>query len=274
MLVACAHGTGDPAGRRAIEHLVHQVRLNRPGLDVVPTYVDVQEPRLAAAVTRLAARGRGGVVVPLLLSGGYHVRSDVAGAVAASGTGIGHPAAPPERAQGAGAPGRWVAAPPLGPDGALADVLVQRLAACGCRPDDVVLLAAAGSRDARATGDVERAAALLAARIGRPVRTAYLAAGVPSVTDAMAEAVADARAQGGAVAVATYLMAPGRFADRLGQLARAAGVTRVGEPLAGHPNLARLVLTRYDTAAQDPAVQDTAAGPTAPGNLEGGPGLW
>src|SRR3954467_12889517 len=96
VLVACAHGTRNPTGRRLIGELALAARALRPGLRTTAAFVDVQPPRGADVVQELAAAGTRAVVVPLLLSGGYHVHVDIAGAVAA------HPSA--------------VAAAPLGPD--------------------------------------------------------------------------------------------------------------------------------------------------------------
>ena len=97
-------------------------------------------------------------------------------------------------------------------------------------------------RGRQALADVERTASTLAATTGLPVRTGYLSAAAPTV----AEAVAAARATGvRPVAVASYLLAPGFFADRLGQV----GADLVTAPLLPHPALADLVLRRYDEAA-------------------------
>lgn len=220
VLVACGHGTRDPGGRRALAQLRLAVADLLPGLEVVTASVDVQKPALADVVPRLSATGRRCVVVPLLLSAGYHVHVDVAEAVAASR-------------------GAAVAAAPLGPDPALADVLTDRLAEAAVAADALVVLAAAGSSDSRALADVEAVATDLAGRRGSPVIPAYLSAASPGV----AEAVADLRARHPSrkVAVATYLLAPGVFTRRLA----AVGADVVTAPLAPHPLLAELVLRRY-----------------------------
>lgn len=226
VLVACAHGTRSATGRRLVGGLMAQVRAARPGLTVRAAFVDVQQPGLDRVLGRLEAPG---VVVPLLLSAGFHVHVDVRRAVEASAG----------RARAAGA---------LGPDAALVAVLAERLAeqwgGAGDRtaaPDHVVL-AAAGSSDARAVADVERTAAALAEVIGVPVSTGYLSAASPTP----AEAVTAARAAGaGTVAVASYLLAPGFFSARLAE----AGADLVTDPLLPHPALADLVLRRYDEAA-------------------------
>lgn len=261
VLLACSHGTASPDGRRAIADLRAGIAELRPGLEVVPAYVDVERPHVAEVVADLVARGRRCVVVPLLLSAGHHVRVDIARAVAQAG-------------------GHAVAARALGPDPALVDVLVERLAEAGAGsgdtlvgpgdalvgPGDAVLLAAAGSSDERATQDVRQVAARLGERLRHPVTACLLASAepvmdvpVPDVpvldVPVLDEAVAAARdgAQGGygRVVVVTYLMGPGRLADGIAERARHAGAGAVTRPLAGHPALARLALARYDEAVTE-----------------------
>ena len=221
VLIACGHGTRGPAGRRALARLRLDVAALGPGLPIAAASVDVQKPALPDAVRRLTGAGRRVVVVPLLLAAGYHVRVDVTRAVA-------------------GGAGRAVAAGALGPDPVLVDVLAGRLAEAGLAPGDAVVLGAAGSTDPAAVADVEQVTADLATRLGRPVTTGYLAAAAPSVEDA----VLAARDGGRPVALATFLLSPGFFADRMART----GADRVGAPMAPHPDLARLVLRRYDDA--------------------------
>jgi len=222
VLVACSHGTRDPAGQGDLERLRSSVLALRPGLEVLPAYVDVQPPAVGDVVSGLAADGRPAVVVPLLLSTGYHVRVDIATAVSS-------------------AAGRAVAAAPLGPDGVLARVLAERLAEVGTGPDDAVVLAAAGSGDSRATSDVEEVARGLEQLLGTPVTPGYLSAAGPAV----GEAVAEARRRGRRVSVASYLLARGQLYSRLLEL----DADRVAAPLLPHPSVAELVLRRYDAAA-------------------------
>ena len=87
-------------------------------------------------------------------------------------------------------------------------------------------------RDARAQ------AALLAAHVGAPVRAAFASAGQPAVDEAVAALTARA---GGPVAVASYLLAPGVFHDRL----RASGAAWVSAPLGDHPAVAGLIVERF-----------------------------
>jgi sirohydrochlorin ferrochelatase len=220
VLIACSHGTRDPAGRRAFDHLRSAVAAGRPGLGVVGAYVDVQQPELSEVLSGGAAA----VVVPVLLSSGYHVHVDVAAAIAAAGPQV-----------------RMAAA--LGPDPALVDVLVERLEAAEVSRDHAVVLAAAGSSDRRAVADVEHTASDLAARLGRPVVPAYASAAEPRVDEALARL----RSNGRRVAVASYLLAPGFFYDQL----RDAGADVITPPLLPHPAIAALVLRRYDEAIRE-----------------------
>jgi len=218
-LVAVAHGSRNPVAQQTTRALARQVTRLAPHLDVRVTFLQHGEMSLAAG---LAAAGPGSVVVPLLLSAGYHVTADITAA-----------------AQAAGA----VAAPPLGPDQLLATALAVRLAEAGVPAGTPVVLAAAGSSDRQAAQDVARQAELLSAELGVPVRPAFATAAEPSV-----ESVVDAlQAQsGGPVAIAAYLMAPGDFHDRL-QKTAAGWITA---PLADHPAVAGLVVDRYRVAAK------------------------
>lgn len=221
VLVACSHGTRDPAGRRTIHALLHGVQRLRPELDVREAFVDVQEPELADVVAEALAEDddRTVVVVPLLLSGGYHVHVDVARAVAAH-------------------PGRAVAAPALGPDARVVAVLADRLARAGAREGDAVVVAAAGSSDPRSSEAVEEIAAQLGQMHWGPVSVGYGSAARPTVPGA----VAAARTAGAErVVVASYLLAPGYFHDRLAE----AGADVVTDPLAPDDRLVEVVLDRY-----------------------------
>jgi sirohydrochlorin ferrochelatase len=220
--VACAHGTRNPTGRRLVAELALAARALRPGLETSAAFVDVQPPTVVDVVAQLSASGRPVVVVPLLLSGGYHVNVDIAGAVAAT-----------EAA---------VAARPLGPDPRLTDVLRDRLVQAGADPGDpltAVVLAAAGSSDPRAVADVENTADLLQRQWAGPVTTGYGSAAQPPVPDAVAAA-----RLGGAerVVVASYLLAPGHFHDKLTD----AGADAVTAPLLPDERIVAILLDRYD----------------------------
>lgn len=222
VLVACSHGTRSDRGAAAVASLVDAVRAAARGIEVVESFVDVQEPALPEVVAGLARRRA--VVVPLLLSGGHHVHHDIARAVA-------------ERPA-------HLSASPLGPHRAITDVLVARLAGSGLRDDDVVVLGASASSDARAIADQEATASALAGRLGRSVLLGHVGhCGVP-----LAEVVSGARQPGRRVVVASHLLAPGHFHDAIGR----AGADVVTAPLVDggrpDPGLVSLVLDRYAEA--------------------------
>jgi sirohydrochlorin ferrochelatase len=221
VLVGCSHGTDSIEGRAVIRSILASVADARPDVVVREAFVDVQEPPVADVVASAAELDLTVVVVPLLLSVGFHVRVDIAAAVE------GRPA---------------TAAPPLGPDARLVDVLVDRLTQAGLAPGDAVVLAAAGSTDPAAAVAVEEVAAGLATRLGRPVTVGYGAGSTPRVPDA----VAAARATGpGRVVIASYLLAPGHFHDRVLE----AGADVVSAPLAPDDRIVAIVLDRYAAAA-------------------------
>lgn len=227
VLVACAHGTRDPHGRKALGSLVAAIREARPGLDVRAAFVDVHPPEVGPVVAQVTDAGGSAVVVPLLLSAGYHVSVDVAAAV-----------------EGRAA----VAAPALGPDDRVTAVLLERLRDTRVTDDDAVVVAAAGSTDPAAVADVEAVGRAVEAAHGGPVMVAYGASATPSVPDAVT-ALREQR-PGTRVAVAAYLLAPGHFHTRL----QRAGADVVAQPLlpAGappDPRLVEVVLDRYATAA-------------------------
>ena len=208
-LIAVAHGTRSPDGRRQIQELAAAVARRRPGLDVRLCYVDVQEPKVADIVPAV----REAVVVPLLLACGYHVRVDIAEAVA--GTGI-------------------PVTGPLGPDPILLDSMLRNLPEA-----DAVVLAAAGSSDPLWRAEVDE----VAARLPGGAAVGYTSGSGPRV----AEVVARLRGEGARrVAVAAYLLAEGLFYRTL----HASGADSVTPPLCHDPAVADLVLSRYDSAVR------------------------
>ena len=231
ILIACAHGTSSPQGAAEVNALRAGIAALRPGLDVREAYVDVQDPELPAVVAGLPA-GEAAVVVPLLLSVGYHVKVDIARAVKSR-------------------PGTLAAAP-LGPDPRLAALVRE----AGVTDNDAVLLAAAGSSDATAAENVEELAGQLRALRSNRIVAAYGASATPLVPEAVAmlreEAAGGAGAGlsagavdlGGRVVIASYLLAPGFFHDQLAK----AGADLVTAPLLPSPVLAEIALARYDAA--------------------------
>lgn len=230
-LLACSHGTSSPAGSRAVATLVGAVASRRPELDVRGAFVDVQSPDVPASLAALDP-ARDVTIVPLLLSAGYHVHVDLAESAARA------------------APRSVAVAGALGPDVRLARILAARLEIAGLRPADRVVLAAAGSSDASAVADCERMGELLAEVLDRPVLVGFVSAARPRLADAVraARAVSGPApgvllglrseghlSPGGRVAVSTFLLAPGYFADLATRLATDAGADLVSDPLLVDP---------------------------------------
>jgi sirohydrochlorin ferrochelatase len=226
VLLAVAHGSRDPAAQACVRALAGHVR-RLPGAPRVRTaFVQNAAPSLDGALRGLRAEADTGLVtiVPLLLSSGYHLSTDIAGAAAAAGVAV---------------------AGPLGPDPRLTGVLAGRLAEAGVPAGTPVVLAAAGSSGPRAAVDTGRQAALLAAHLDVPVMPAFVTTARPTVAEAVA---ALTRPAGRPVAVASYLLAPGVFHDRLHRL----GAAWVSAPLGDHPALARLVAARFGETVSYP----------------------
>lgn len=220
-LIATSHGTDVPEAQQAISALVDAVRDAAPHLDVREAFVDVQLPRVDTAVDLTDGLA---VVVPLLLTPGFHVRVDIRGA----------------------AQREWVeAAGTLGADDRLTQVLLGRLEEAETRRDDLVVLGAAGSTDPVALRSIERAARLLGRAWGAPVRVGHVGgSGTP-----IREVVSEVAQPGRRIVVASYLMAPGFFHRQLS----ACGADVVTRPLLDGvqvaPPLVSLVLDRFAEAA-------------------------
>ena len=223
-LLAISHGTASAQGQASIQALVDAVARRLPEVTVRLGHVDVQQPDVAASLAELSDGPV--VIVPLLLSAGYHVRIDL-------------------REQSAHRDDVTIT-PALGPDPRLADVLVERLREIEPDPEHVVL-AVAGSSDDRANDDCRVVARMLGEKIGRGVHVGFLAAAEPRLGAAV-------DAHPGTV-VANYLLAPGYFHDLATREAHGRPIARPllapdTEPAA---SLVDIVVERYLDAAQQPS---------------------
>ncbi|MEU3842320.1 sirohydrochlorin chelatase [Streptomyces sp. NPDC028635] len=232
-LVLVAHGSRDPRALSTVRTLLERVRELRPALPVHLGHIELNAPLLSDTLTALGDTEA--VLVPLLLTRGYHVKRDIPELAAAS----------PVRAR---------VAAPLGPHPLLVETLYARLTEAGWpvratqseRRASAVVLAAAGSRDPDSTADTRRTARLLADRLGVPVVAAYASAATPTVETALRALTARGRHR---IAVASCFTAPGRFATQCA----ASAPWMAAQPLGAHPAMARLVLRRYDQALRIPA---------------------
>ena len=208
-LVVVAHGTRQLLGN-AVASIIAK-RVGRAlGMESKAAYVELCSP----LVDDLLGDGTPSVVVPLLLSSGYHVRVDL-------------PRSAEDRPATMGSA--------LGPDPLLASAQVARLVAAGAVPGQPVVLVAAGSNDVAARADIAAAGDLLAAAWGGPVRVA-------TVSGSGAPAIAEVVRPGDAVS--PYLLAPGFFSDLVRSRSEAAGAETVADVIGPHPDVVELVVRR------------------------------
>lgn len=232
VLIACAHGTRFEEGRIVVRELLDVLRSTAPaGVEVHEAYVDVHGPSVTDVVAAARERTDDIVIVPLLLSTGYHTEVDLVEAA-----------------------GGLPVAPALGPHPVLAEILVDRVRATGAAEGDTVVLAAAGSTRPGAVVDVERMAELMTdAGITGPVVTAYAAASEPRIPDA----VHTARAEGRRTVAASYVLAPGHFS----RVIEKAEADLTSAPIGADPRLATVVWERWAAArgaAGDPGTAEVA----------------
>jgi sirohydrochlorin ferrochelatase len=240
VLVAVAHGSADPSAAATIGELMAvaagraRVRgLNVPDLRIA--YLGHAAPSLPQVMSTVEP-GVPVTVLPLLLTAAYHSKTDIPRALARLGRDW---------------PGLRVSyGATLGPHRLLLRAAQRRLAEADPADADPaqtgVVLAAAGSSDPGANATIARMAAQWQARAGWfAVRPAYASAADPSPAAAVAGLL---RAGARRVMVATYLLAPGFFADRIRDSSLAAGAAAVSAALGASDEVADVLLDRYQEA--------------------------
>ncbi|GAA0558744.1 sirohydrochlorin chelatase [Actinomadura livida] len=232
-MVAVAHGSRDPRAAATVAELLGAVRERCPGLPVHASFLDHGPPAPDRVLDGLARDGaEDTVVLPLLLTAAYHSKTDIPGVL----NRVRHPRL------------RLRTAGTLGPHPLLMDALERRLAEAGAEPGDpdtAVVLVSAGSSDASANATIARLAREWRPRGWWDVVPAYASATAPGPAEAVT-ALLDAGAP--RVAVASYFLAPGYFADKVRNAALAAGAAAVSPVLGAAPEVADLIVRRYDEA--------------------------
>ncbi|WP_275561983.1 sirohydrochlorin chelatase [Streptomyces sp. 5-6(2022)] len=245
-LLIIAHGSRDPRHAATVDALCARVRSLRPGLRVEAAFLEFNAPRVPQVLARLAAEDATEVIaLPLLLTRAFHAKTDIP-AVLREATAR-HPRLSVRQAE------------VLGPSPLLVDALERRLHEAGLRPADRsstgVVLASAGSTDPEAIAVIAEIAREWRHTGWCAVRPAFASASLPRTEDA----VRALRAEGvRRVAVAPYVIAPGRLPDRIAHGAEAAGADLLAPVLGPAPELARLLLHRYDEARTAPPALLTA----------------
>ncbi|MEU0981807.1 sirohydrochlorin chelatase [Streptomyces griseus] len=233
-LLVIAHGSRDPRHAATVHALTERVRAERPGLRVETAFLEFNAPSVPRVLERLAAGGADEVVaLPLLLTRAFHAKTDIPSVL---------------REARARLPRLHVRqADVLGPSPLLNAALGRRLREAGVRPGDLprtgLVLASAGSSDPEAIAVIAEIARELRHTGWCAVRPAFASALLPRTEDA----VRALRAEGvDRVAVAPYVIAPGRLPDRIVAGAEAAGADVLADVLGPAPEMARLLLDRYD----------------------------
>ena len=234
--ILASHGTDNKAGAAAIAALVSAVANSATDLRVLEAFVDVQNPDVPTVLgIALEADSAATIAIaPLLLATGYHVRKDIADAAT--------------EALDEDPSAQISIVPALGPDARLVEVLVQRLGEVGYQQGDLVVLAVAGSSDARAQDESRVVQLMLEEQLGHSVELAFLSAAEPKLKDLVPKLKFQQPRK--RVVVATYLLADGYFAG----VTKKAGAHLVSEPL--------LATEKPVPAQLIEVVRDRVAGPT------------
>ncbi|MEV6654288.1 sirohydrochlorin chelatase [Streptomyces sp. NPDC051219] len=235
-LLVVAHGSRDPRHAAAVHALTRRVRSLRPGLRVETGFLDFNAPSVPRVLERLASEGvREVVALPLLLTRAFHAKADIPAVLHEASARL------PQL--------RIRQAEVLGPSPLLLTALQQRLYESGVAPGDKrstgLVLASAGSTDPEAIAVIAEIARELRHTGWCAVRPAFASAALPRTDDA----VRALRAEGvRRVAVAPYVIAPGFLPDRIARGAREAGADVLADVLGPAPELARLLVERYEQA--------------------------
>jgi len=235
IVVAVAHGSADPRASATITELAAVARERSPGLDLRTAFLGHAPPSLPQVLGSVEA-DREVTVLPLLLTAAYHSKTDIPRMLART---------PRPRV-------RYGAT--LGPHPLLLTALDRRLAEAGPGAGEdprntTVVLAAAGSSDPEANATVAAMAAQWQARAGwLAVRPAYASAAEPSPAAAVAGLLRDGAPR---VVVATYLLAPGLFADGNRVSSLAAGAPAVSPALGACAEVADILLDRFAESISD-----------------------
>lgn len=239
-LVGLAHGSRDARSAATVRRLLELVRARRSRLDVRGAFLDLSEPRLGDVLATLRGAGhRRIVVVPLLLGSAFHARVDVPAVISQARADL-----PDLSVTVSGV---------LGPDPRLESLALRRLLAAGVGGEDErlgVVVAGAGSSHPPANRAVSAVARRWAT--SQPWAATAVAFAGAARPDPVA-AVTRLREHGATrIAVASWFLAPGLLPDRVAAQVRAIEPAAViAAPMGAAPELAELVLARYDEAVPD-----------------------
>ncbi|MFC8275744.1 sirohydrochlorin chelatase [Streptomyces sp. NPDC057271] len=277
VLCVIAHGSRDPRHAATVHALVRRVRSLRPGLRVETAFLDFNLPSVPGVLDRLVAEGvRDVVALPLLLSRAFHAKADIPAVLRQAPAGLrirqaevlgpspllvaavqrrlfeagltpagrGPTGLVPASAGSTAPEATAVIAPAstLGPvPGPPAATAAWLRAVDEMKRTTGVVLASAGSTDPEAIAAIAETARELRRTGWCSVRPAFASASLPRTEDAVRAMRADGVRR---VAVAPYVIAPGRLPDRIA--AGAADADVLADVLGPSPELARLLVDRYE----------------------------
>ncbi|WP_117238335.1 CbiX/SirB N-terminal domain-containing protein [Thermus sediminis] len=225
-----AHGSPDPRAR-ALPLGLRKGLERALGVRVFLGFIEHQPPTLLEGALALARSG-GGVVLPLLLFGGGHLKADLPLAL--------------EVAQGEYPEASLRLARPLGLHPALVDLWAERLARRGATGEDGAVLVLRGGTDPGANAEGAALARLLEERLGLPVLPAYASRARPNPQEALARL--------GAYRPRRAFLLPHLFFRGVVEGRVEARALRfpveVLPPLMGHPALLRALQERYREALE------------------------
>ncbi|MEU6985964.1 CbiX/SirB N-terminal domain-containing protein [Streptomyces sp. NPDC046324] len=276
-LLVVAHGSRDPRHAATVHALVRRARSLRPGVRVETAFLDFNLPSVPGVLDRLAAEGvRDVVALPLLLTRAFHAKADIPAVLrqapaglrirqaevlgpspllvaavqrrlfeagltpaARNSTGVVLASAgstdPEAIAAIATASTRGTTPGPLAATTAWHRAVDEMKRTTG------VVLASAGSTDPEAIAAIAETARELRRTGWCSVRPAFASASLPRTEDAVRAMRADGVRR---VAVAPYVIAPGRLPDRIAAGAAEADV--LADVLGPSPELAQLLVDRYE----------------------------
>jgi cobalt/nickel transport system ATP-binding protein len=248
-LFVIGHGTRDAAGVAEFRQFLTVVQAAAPALPVGGGFIEFAEPDLDTAIDELVATGgdrHGVVAVPLVLLGAGHMKDD--GPAALTRARERHPGVPM-------AYGRELGVHPIVL--ALAERRAREAMGDGAAALHATVLVGRGSTDPDANSDLYKVSRLLWDRRGLGlVEPAFVSLAPPGVGEAMERC---RRLGATAITVVPYFLFAGVLPDRIGTQARAWASehsdvdVRVGRHLGPAPELAALVIERYEEARRGDA---------------------
>lgn len=225
-----AHGSPDPRAK-ALARGLQKGLARRLGTEVHLGFIEHDRPTLLEAARNLGAEG-GGVVLPLLLLGGGHLKADLPLALEVA------------RREHPGA--RFLLARALGLHPALVALWAERLRRRGATGEDGAVLVLRGGTDPGANAEGAALARLIEEKAGLPVLPAYASRARPTPAEALARLAAYRPRR---AFLLPHLFFRGVVEGRVAARAHRFPVELL-PPLMGHPGVVEALSDRYREALE------------------------